>query len=187
MRSRQVQKIGDIASSFRSSRFYVVFFVTVGIAALGLLATLTRSPLVVPPVGATLFIIFAFPLSDEAKPRNVICAYLVGIVSGIVSLTIFGLINVPADITHLGLDRVGATTLAMALTALMLTAFRLLHIPAIAGSLLVALGLLSHPADWLALLAAVLVVTAAGLIINRAFGIPMPLWSADAPQPEPPT
>ncbi len=183
---RQVQNIGDISEQFRSGRYYVFFFVTAGIAALGMLASLTGSPLVLPSVGATLFIVFAFPLAAGAEPRNVICSYLVGTASGIIGLAAFGLISVPADITHLGEGRVGATTVAVGLTVLMLRAFRLVHIPAIAGSLLVALGLLSDPADWLAQLVAVLVVTATALIINRTFGIAMPLWSADAPQPDAP-
>jgi CBS-domain-containing membrane protein len=50
------------------------------------------------------------------------------------------------------------------------------HPPAGATTLIVALGILPEPIDFLFLMAAVLALTLLALLINRAFGVPYPLW-----------
>ncbi|MFM9141182.1 MAG: ABC transporter permease, partial [Solirubrobacterales bacterium] len=56
------------------------------------MATVFKKPLVVPPIGPTIFIVFAFPLAQEAQPRNVVCGHGIGILSGVIALAVFGLL-----------------------------------------------------------------------------------------------
>lgn len=185
MRPRLPQNIADISSQLRSPAAYVVITGTAMLFLLGLLATLVQKPLVVPPIGPTIFIVFAFPLAQEAQPRNVICGHGIGILAGVTALVVFGLLRIPPDIGDLGSDRLFAVTLAMALVLSALTLLRVLHVPAVATALLVALGLLRKPEDWLALTVAVMLVVGVGLVLARARSIPMPFWSRnEAPRVE---
>ena len=150
---------------------------------LALLATVFKKPLVVPPIGPTIFILFAFPLAQEAQPRNVVCGHALGITAGALSLLVFGLLDAAPDVNDIGTERVFAVTLTMALVLSSLTLLRVLHVPAVATALLVALGLLRKPEDWLALMVAVLIIVAVALVLARLRKVPMPLWSrADAPR-----
>ena len=179
MRPRLPQNIADISSQLRSPAAFVVITGTAMVFLLGLLATLVQKPLVVPPIGPTIFIVFAFPLAQEAQPRNVVCGHGIGILSGVVALLAFGLLRTPPDIGDLGTERLLAVTLAMALVLATLTLLRVLHVPAVATALLVSLGLLRKPEDWLALMVAVLIIIVVALAMARARGIPMPIWARD--------
>lgn len=179
MRPRLPQNIADISSGLRSPAVFVVITGTLMVFLLGVLATYFHKPLVVPPIGPTIFILFAFPLAQEAQPRNVICGYALGIAAGATSLAVFGLLGTSPDLNDLGTERLLAVSLSMALVLIALTAFRVLHIPAVATALLVSLGLLSKPEDWLAIMVAVLIAVLVALALARAFGVPMPLWSRD--------
>ncbi|MFM8561342.1 MAG: HPP family protein [Solirubrobacterales bacterium] len=180
MRPRLPQNIADISSQLRSPAFFVVVTGTLMVFLLALMATVFKKPLVVPPIGPTIFIVFAFPLAQEAQPRNVVCGHALGITAGAVALLVFGLLDTAPDINDIGTDRVFAVTLAMALVLSSLTLLRVLHVPAVATALLVALGLLRKPEDWLALMVAVLIIVVVALALARARSIPMPLWSRDA-------
>ena len=179
MRPRLPQNIGDISSQLRSPAAYVVITGTAMVFLLGLLATVAQKPLVVPPIGPTIFIVFAFPLAQEAQPRNVICGHGIGILAGVIALAAFGLLETQPDIGDLGTERLLAVTLAMALVLAALTLLRVLHVPAVATALLVSLGLLRKPEDWLALMVAVLIIVVVALALARARRIPMPFWSRD--------
>lgn len=183
MRPRMPQNIADISSQLRSPAAYVVVTGTLMLFLLALMATVFQKPLVVPPIGPTIFIVFAFPLAQEAQPRNVVCGHALGIIAGALALAVFGLLDTAPDITDLGTDRLFAVTLAMALVLSSLTLLRVLHVPAVATALLVSLGLLRKPEDWLALMVAVLIVIAVALVLARLRGIQMPLWSrSEAPR-----
>jgi len=182
MRPRLPQNIADISSQLRSPAVFVVLTGTLMVLFLAALAAIFHKPLVVPPIGPTIFIVFAFPLAQEAQPRNVICGHALGILAGALALVVFGLLNTPPDISDIGTERLFAVTLAMALVLSSLTLLRVLHVPAVATALLVSLGLLREPEDWLALMVAVLIVVAVGLLLARTMKVPMPLWSrSEAP------
>ena len=182
MRPRLPQNIADISSQLRSPAVFVVLTGTLMVLFLAALAAIFHKPLVVPPIGPTIFIVFAFPLAQEAQPRNVICGQALGILAGALALVVFGLLNTPPDISDIGTERLFAVTLAMALVLSSLTLLRVLHVPAVATALLVSLGLLREPEDWLALMVAVLIVVAVGLLLARTMKVPMPLWSrSEAP------
>lgn len=183
MRPHIPQNISDISSQLRSPAVFVVITGTLMVLLLGALATFFHKPLVVPPIGPTIFILFAFPLAQEAQPRNVICGYALGIAAGVASLAAFGLLYVTPDLNDLGVDRLLAVTLSMALVLALLTALRVLHIPAVATALLISLGLLREPEDWAVIMVAVLISVGVALVLARAMGVPMPLWSRnDAPK-----
>ncbi len=180
MRPRLPQNIADVSTPYRSPAPYTVIVATLLVLFLGTLATVFHKPLIVPPIGPTIFIVLAFPLAQEAQPRNALCGHLLGITAGALALVIFGLLDTPPDLSDLGTSRLMAVTLAMALA---LTSLRVLHVPSVATALLVSLGLLREPEDWVALMVAVVMVLAVALVLARLRGVPMPLWSrSEAPR-----
>lgn len=66
----------------------------------------------------------------------------------------------------------------MVLTGGALPLLRSSHPPAGATTLIVSLGLLQTVPELLALVAGVVILTVTGWLVNRAFGVPMPLWTA---------
>ena len=176
MRLPQRKSLADISTAYRSSPPYVVIASTLTMAIIGAFSVWRAEPFVFPPLGATIFILFAFPLAQEANPRNVIGAHLIGLIAGIVALVVFGLVRVPPDTTDLDWHRLGAILLGLALAISVLMGLRVLHIPAVATALVVAMGLLSKPKDWEFMAIGVLVVVFLAVAINRLAGIPHPLW-----------
>ena len=176
MRLPKRQNIADITTAYRSGAPYVVIASLLTMALVGILAVWRREPFVFPPLGATLFILFAFPLAQEANPRNVIGGHLVGLVAGILALVVFGLVSVPPDTTDLDWKRLGAILLGLGLAITLLMNLRTLHIPAVATALVVAMGLLSEPKDWAFMFIGAVAVTVIAVVMNRAVGIPHPLW-----------
>lgn len=68
--------------------------------------------------------------------------------------------------------------LSVALTGGAVLLLRASHPPAGATTLIVSLGLLQTPQEMLTLMAGVVILTITGWVINRASGVPMPLWAA---------
>ncbi len=176
MRLPKRKNIADISSAYRSSPLYVVIASTLTMTAIGAIAVWGREPFIFPPIGATLFILFAFPLAQEANPRNVIGGHLIGLVAGIIALVVFSRVNVPPDATDLDWGRLGAIVLALALAISVLMGLRVLHIPSVATALVVAMGLLSRPQDWAFMFLGAVAATAIAVAINRIVGIPHPFW-----------
>lgn len=75
-------------------------------------------------------------------------------------------------------DHVGAAVLSLALTGAALILLRAAHPPSGATVLIVSLGLLKAPTQLAMIMAGVAILIAAGWIINRALGTPMPIWSS---------
>ncbi|MEV0678765.1 HPP family protein [Actinosynnema sp. NPDC050436] len=148
---------------------------------LGGLAVATGAPLVFPSLGPTAYLLFATPSHPAASPRNALSGHLVGVVSGAVALTAFGLWEVPADLANATWARVGAAALALTLTCGGMVWSGLPHPPAGATTLIVALGVLRTPAHLAVVLAGVVLLVAAGWVVNRAAGVPYPAWRPAAP------
>jgi CBS-domain-containing membrane protein len=161
----------------RASR--ATFWCFVVMIVIGLAATVTARPFIFPSLGPTAIMLFANPLDRASSPRNVVIGHLIGAASGYFALAITGLLNVPLD-QHVGIHRVIAAAIALALTAGLSIAGNAEHPPAGATTLIVSLGILPKPIDFLFLMAAVLALTLLGLLINRASGIPYPLWQSRA-------
>ena len=162
------------------------------IAVSGLAAYWFKQPLLFPSLGPSVFLFFETPLADNASPRNTIVGHLTGLVSGLAALALFGLWSAPSVLqSGVTLPRVGAAAFAVGLTSLVLVATRLPHPPAGATTLIVALGLLTGGRAALFITLGVLIMTVASWLINRAMGVPVPVWakrqpaSAEAPRPEP--
>lgn len=118
-------------------------------------------------------------MSRRSSPRNTIIGHFVAILAGWISLAVFGLLGEPS-ILQAGptAAHVSAGVLSVALTGGVVLLLRASHPPAGATTLIVSLGLLQTPREMLALMVGVVILTAAGWLINRAFGVSMPVWSA---------
>src|ERR1700760_3678781 len=142
-------------------------------------AYLVKEPLVFPSLGATAFLIFETPMAEVGTPRNTIVGHTVGILAGALSLAIFGLLHSPSlYVSGLTFSRVCAMALAVALTGGVLRVLRAAHPPAGATTIIVASGLLHTPRQMLDVLVGVVLLTIAGWLLNRAMGVPAPVWAA---------
>lgn len=145
-------------------------------ALLAGLAHVSREPFIFPSVGPTIFILFFAPLSVQAAPRNTIGGQAIGIACGYLALITFGLQDASADIFDLSTPRIGAAIMALSLTLGLMVWTGLVHAPAGATTLIVALGLVHTIPHLLILFGAVVLVVIIAGAINRVAGIPYPLW-----------
>lgn len=145
----------------------------------GLAAWGFDEPLLFPSLGATAFLIFETPMAEVGTPRNTVIGHAVGILAAALSLAIFGLLDAPSAFDEgVTLARVAAVALSVALTGGVLRLVRAAHPPAGATTIIVSSGLLAEGDQMLAVAAGVLIVTAAGWLLNRAMGVPAPRWAA---------
>ena len=89
----------------------------------------------------------------------------------------------PAIVTELGWTRILATALSLATTGALMIRLNVPHPPAAATTLIVSLGLVSRPAYLVVLEAAVGLLVAQAIIINRLTGVRYPFW-ASVPAPK---
>jgi CBS-domain-containing membrane protein len=149
------------------------------IALSGLWAYVVKQPLLFPSLGATAFLIFETPMAEVGSPRNTIIGHTVGVAAAVLSLAIFRLLNAPSVYaTGVSPARIGAIALAVALTGGVLRLLRSAHPPAGATTIIVASGLLAKPHQLVDVLVGVLLLTIAGWLLNRAMGVPAPIWRA---------
>jgi len=148
------------------------------LAAVGVIAWRSGLPWVFPSLGPTALLVFESPLRPQASPRHTLVGHGVAIVVGYACLVAFGLTSTPAaTVSGFSPARVGAASLAVAMTTLLLHVLRSAHPPAGATTLIVSLGILRTVADLAVIAGAVLVVTVLGWTFNRAAGIAVPVWS----------
>ncbi|HUA06714.1 MAG TPA: HPP family protein [Solirubrobacteraceae bacterium] len=163
----------------RGNAAYTFIGSLVAIGLSGLWAYIVKQPLVFPSLGATAFLIFETPMAEVGTPRNTIIGHSVGVLAGVLSLAIFGLLDAPSVyVSGVTLGRVGAIALAVALTGGVLRLLRSAHPPAGATTIIVASGLLAKPRQILDILVGVLLLTIAGWCLNRLMGVPAPVWAA---------
>ncbi len=154
------------------------------IAIMAMVAHLSDQPFIFPSLGPTAFLFFYTPLAPPASPRNTIIGHLIGALSGLGSLMIFGLQDVgPALMTGVSNERVGAAALSLGLTSGLMVLLKSPHPPAGATTLIISLGILRTFEQVIVLMIAVVLLTCQALFINRLAGLPYPLWSAP---PSPP-
>ncbi len=150
----------------------------ISIGLMSILAVITRSPLIFPSLGPTAFLFFYTPTAPSASPRNTIIGHAVGVVAGYLSLLVTGLTMAgPALVVGVTWPRVIAAALSLGLTAGVMVILKSPHPPAGATTLIVSLGILTHPWQLLLLMGAVILLTLQALVINRLAGLPYPLWS----------
>ena len=145
----------------------------------GMAAYLLGEPLLFPSLGPTVYILFETPMAETGSPRSTIAGHFVAITVGLFFLVAFGLYGLPSTTVYgVTFAHVVAAALAVAVTSGLLVFAQLRHPPAGATALMVSLGLLTTPRELLSIAAGVVLITVAGLAINRAFGVPVPVWSA---------
>jgi CBS domain-containing membrane protein len=152
-----------------------------GCISIGIMATLaviTRSPFIFPSLGPTAFLFFYTPTAPSASPRNTIIGHAIGVVAGYLSLVVTGLTAAgPALAIGVTWPRVIAAALSLGLTSGLMVLLKAPHPPAGATTLIISLGILTHPWQLLLLMIAVVLLTLQALCINRLAGVAYPLWS----------
>jgi CBS domain-containing membrane protein len=157
----------------------------ISIGLMSALAVITRSPFIFPSLGPTAFLFFYTPTAPTASPRNTIIGHAIGVLAGYFSLVVTGLTTAgPALSVGVTWPRVFAAALSLGLTAGLMVLLKSPHPPAGATTLIVSLGLLTRPWQLVLLMGAVVLLTLQALAINRAAGIPYPLWNPIRRPPE---
>lgn len=148
-------------------------------ALLAGLAMLTRTPFIFPSLGPTAFLLFFSPTAASASPRNTLLGHAIGIVCGYGALVLVGLEHAaPAIMTGVDDPRILAAALSLALTGAIMILLDAAHPPAGATTLIISLGIMSHPVDLLIIEVAVALLTVQAFVINRLAGVDYPLWRA---------
>lgn len=173
LQEKMVDRLGTrVGEAVYSS---VASVLALGVSALA--AYLLKQPLLFPSLGPTAYLFFESPMARRSSPRNTIIGHGVAILAGAVSLAVFGLLGAPSILQEgPTAAHVSAGVLSVALTGGVVLLLRASHPPAGATTLIVSLGLLQMPREMVTLMVGVLILTAAGWLINRAFGVPAPIW-----------
>jgi CBS domain-containing membrane protein len=150
----------------------------VSIGVISALAVITHSPFVFPSLGPTAYLFFYTPMASDSSPRNTLLGHAIGVIAGYLSLVVTGLTMAgPALSTGVTWPRVIAAALSVGLTAGLMILLNSSHPPAGATTLIISLGILTHPWQLVLLMGAVLLLTLYAFAINRLAGIPYPLWN----------
>ncbi len=175
-------RLTSLVERYDSTAVLALFSLVNGFVSIALMATValvSGQPFIFPSLGPTAFLFFYTPLAPAASPRNAVLGHLIGAVAGWVSLAAFGLLDAgPAMATGVSAARVGAAALSLGLTSAVMVLLRAPHPPAGATTLIISLGLLHTPVQLAVLMAAVVILALQAVVINRAAGLPYPLWSA---------
>jgi CBS domain-containing membrane protein len=160
----------------RSIYMFVNGFVTIGLLAL--LALLTRNPFVFPSLGPTAYVLFFSPLAKAASPRDTIYGHAIGIVCGYGAFAVAGAGALPYG-AHPGIfwPRILAAALSLSATGALMVLLDVSHPPAAATTLIISLGIISSLRELAIIEAAVFLLVAQALMINRFAGLAYPLWS----------
>ena len=176
-------RLTHLAERYDSTLVLSVFSLVNGFISIALMATvalLSGQPFIFPSLGPTAFLFFYTPMAPAASPRNAVIGHLIGALAGWVSLAAFGLLHAgPAVGGGVTAARVGAAALSLGLTSGLMVLLRAPHPPAGATTLIVSLGLLHTPLQLAVLMAAVVLLCAQAIAINRLAGLPYPIWRGD--------
>ncbi|GAA4512580.1 MULTISPECIES: HPP family protein [Nonomuraea] len=148
----------------------------ISIFLMAIIAYNTHAPFVFPSLGPTAFLLFYTPLAAASAPHNTLVGHLIGLLAGWFSLAVTGLLAVPPDLEKIDWQRILACAIALGLTCGLMPIFQAAHPPAGATTLIVSLGLIRTPEHLLIMMVAVFVIVLQGFVINRAAGLPYPMW-----------
>ncbi len=154
---------------------FVNGFVTIGL--LSLLALATGTPFVFPSLGPTAFLFFFDPRAPSASPHHALIGHAIGILCGYLSLVLFGLEHSGSALA-LGVTwpRVLAAALSLAATGALMILLKAAHPPAGATTLIISLGAIVKPLHLVLIEAALALLVAQAIVINRLAGLDYPLW-----------
>ena len=151
------------------------------VTLLALLGLATGDPFVYPPLGASAFLIFSMPEVPAAAPRNAIGGQVCGVAGGAGALAAFGLLHDHAGVADMSGRRAAAVGVSLLLATALMLLLKVSHPAAGATALMISLGIVTSPGEWLELLGAVVLLCAMGVGVNRWAGITYPLWSPPVP------
>jgi CBS domain-containing membrane protein len=126
-------------------------------------------------------LIFSMPGLPSAAPRNAIGGQVCGVAGRAGALAAFGLLHRHGGVGVVSGARAGAIGVSLLLATALMLVFKVSHPAAGATALMISLGIVTSPSEWLELLAAVAVMCAMGVVVNRWAGITCPLWSPPVP------
>ena len=155
---------------------YVVLCSAAAMGVLGAIAVVTHEPFIFPSLGPTAFMLFYAGMAAATCPRTVITGHLIGVLSAVLGLVVFGLVGAEPDFASVTWSRVGAVTIAVGLTVALMLTLGSVHGPAVATTLIVALGLIGDPLHLAILMLSVVALVVIAFAVNRMVGIPVPLW-----------
>ena len=165
---------------------YAVFVSVAGGISLGVIAALaywSHSPLIVPSLGPTAFLVFNRSQSIAARPRNAVLGHLIGAVAGYLALLACGLSHAPNVVEGgVSAQRIGAVALSIALASAMMILLRVEHGPAGATTLIVSQGFVTSIVSHAELMAGVVALVIEGVLIDRLVGLDVPYWSDHGPE-----
>ena len=151
-------------------------------AAAGALAAGTRCtkvPLLLPPLGASTYLLFVKPEAPASTPRNMLLGHAIGILCGVAALAMFGLVPLaPSLAPVLDWPRVAACSMALGLTCAGMYALGVDHPPAGATTLIVSFGLCPCDISLANYFTGTTMLVAFAFSVNRLRGFDYPLWSA---------
>jgi CBS domain-containing membrane protein len=147
------------------------------VTLLALLGLASSDPFVYPPIGASAFLIFSMPTLPSAAPRNAIGGHVCGVLGGAGALAAFGLLHRHGGAADISGARAGAVGVSLLVATALMLVFKVSHPPAGATALMISLGIVTSPGQWLELLGAVTLLSAMAIVVNRWAGITYPLWS----------
>lgn len=153
---------------------FVNGFIT--IAILAGLAVVTDSPFVFPSLGPTAYLLFIDPLAENSSPRNTILGHAIGLICGYAALIVSGSAAMPFKMHGVYGPRILAAALSLSATGAVMVAMRAGHPPAGATTLIVSLGIITKPKELIIIEAAVFLLVAQALVINRLAGVNYPIW-----------
>lgn len=184
-------RLTELERYHHSTTMLALFSLVNGCFSIGLMsvvALVTRAPFIFPSLGPTAFLLFYTPTAPAASPRNTLCGHLIGALAGWLSLVLFGLTAAPPSLVGgVHWPRVGAAALSLGVTSGLMVLLRVPHPPAGATTLIVSLGLMPHFWQIPVLMAAVVLLTGQGFVINRLAGIAYPAWAPPREGARPPT
>jgi hypothetical protein len=126
-------------------------------------------PWLLPSLGPTAFLQVMFPALPASRLYNVVVGHAGGLVSGFIGVAVFNAWNDPAVLSDhtLTVGRLGAATVAMALSILVGILLRASHPPAAATVLLVALGSIKDLQQIIAFAIGLIILAVAGEVVRR--------------------
>jgi len=125
--------------------------------------------LLLPSLGPSAYLAGEAPALPSSRFLNTIAGHLVALAVGFFAVWLLAANNDPATLTsgELTWARLGAATIAVVLSMMLLIAMHLSHPPAAATALLVALGSLHTPTQALSLVAGVAIIALAGELLRH--------------------
>jgi CBS-domain-containing membrane protein len=161
----------------RAVYVFVNGFLTIGLLAL--LALVSRNPFVSPSLGPTAYLLFFTPLGRTSSPRNTVIGHAIGLLCGYGAFVATGAGAIPfGEYPGIFSPRVLAAALSLSTTGAFMVLLDASHPTAGATTLIVSLGIISKPRELAVIEAAVFLLVAQALVINRLAGLPYPMWSA---------